>query len=168
MLTLARYQLGLVTADSLRDLGIDLLAAGSDEALDLAIADDLDTAEIRPILERLGRQLGHPLPTLDTAINVVTAAILRDIADGVTEPEAGLEQLMREVVEPHVQGSEETRFTYVGEAFGLQHLIGAYDGYDDLRSRPEELSVDGKFGAEAVALHDQHVVAYARDWLRTH
>jgi hypothetical protein len=168
MLALARYQLGLETADSLRGFGVDLLAAGSDEALELAIADDLDVAEIGPILERLGRELGHPLPTLDAAINLVTAAILGEVANGVTEPEAGLEQLMRDVVQPHVREADESRFTSVGEAFGLQHLIGAYYGYDDLRSRPDELSVDGKFGREAIALHDQHVIAYARDWLRTH
>jgi hypothetical protein len=132
-LTLARYQLGLETADSLRGFGVDLLAAGSDEALDLAIADDLDVAEIGPILERLGRQLGHPLPTLDAAINLVTAAILREVANGITQPEAGLEQLMRDVVQPHVQEADESTFTY---------------GPDEAGRRPERVRIQPAEGGQ--------------------
>jgi hypothetical protein len=44
-------------------------------------------------------------------------------------------------------------------------LIGAHWGYEELRMRPDELSIDGKYGEEAVALHDRNVKELARGWL---
>jgi hypothetical protein len=35
--------------------------------------------------------------------------------------------------------------------------------YDELRTRPSELSIDGKFREEAIKLRDE-VVGFARDW----
>ena len=57
---------------------------------------------------------------------------------------------------------------YVGESADLQSFIGAYWDYDELRTRPTEISLDGKFGEEAIALHDQRVKVLARDWLNRH
>jgi len=40
--------------------------------------------------------------------------------------------------------------------------------YGELRERPAELSLDGRSGDEAVALLDQHVIGFARDWPERH
>jgi hypothetical protein len=44
---------------------------------------------------------------------------------------------MQEVYWPHV--SKERDAQYVGDSVGLEHLIGAYWGYDDLRIEPKVL-----------------------------
>ena len=48
---------------------------------------------------------------------------------------------MREVYFPHF--SSEPGKRYVGDSRGMEHLIGAYWVYDDLRARPE-VSFKGK------------------------
>lgn len=165
-LAAARYRLGLQTAGALRELGVSLLAAGHDQALQLAIADDLDGDAIGVCFERLCHDLGRPAPALDEAIERVTEAILRDITEARTPPEAGLQRLMLEVVAPHVWGEDELlSAAYVGASRGLHHLVGAHYGYDDLRERPDTVSNDGRYGEEAIALLDRQVVSFARDWL---
>jgi hypothetical protein len=112
---------------------------------------------------------GQAIPPLDEAIDIVTAALLNEITDSVVAPVVGLQHLMDDVVRPHVRAEPTAgEYQYAGESRGLQHLIGAYWGYDELRERPAELSIDGKFGEEAVALLDQQVVGLARDWLDHH
>jgi hypothetical protein len=51
---------------------------------------------------------------------------------------------------------------------GLQYLIGAYWSYDELRKRPTELSIEGRFGEAAVPLLDDDVRRLASDWLGAH
>jgi hypothetical protein len=148
-------------------LGEALLAHGHDEAVKLAIVDHPTMAEVGPLFEELCAQLGQPIPDIEDAADIVASAILQEIADGSVEPEAGLRQLMEDLYWPHVQ-SEDEAGAYVGESHGLQHLVGARSGYDDLRERPEELSIDGAFGGAAIPLLDEQVRGYARDWLAAH
>lgn len=101
------------------------------------------------------------MPSLDEAFDVVIRSLLSDIAEGRSQPEGGLAQLMRDVVRPHLRSSP-TGFTYVGEERGLHHLIGLHDQYDDVRERP------GSFDADAIARLDRHVVEQARAWLASH
>jgi hypothetical protein len=162
----ARYRLGRQTGEALRDLGVALLSDDHHTAVGLAIADDLAMSTIGPVFEKVCQQLGQAIPPLDAAIDIVTAALLSDITEGVVTPLVGLQHLMDDVVHPHVTAETTAgEHQYAGESRGLQHLIGAYWGYDSLRERPAELSIDGKFGGEAVALLDQEVVGFARDWL---
>lgn len=166
-LAAAKYQLGRQTGEALRDLGVALLSEGHDQAVRLAIVEDLTMAEVGPIFERVCREMGQPIPPLDQAIDIVIEAQLSDIAEGRVAPEIGLRQLMEDVVSPHVTGERKAgQYTFSGESRGLQHLVGAYWGYNELRARPTELSIDGKFGDEAIALLDEQVVGFARDWLR--
>ena len=85
-----------------------MLAEGHDEesVVKLAIADDdLVLPEVATLFEGVCRELGEPLPSLDEAIDTVTAAILAEIAEGQTEPRVGLRRLMHEVYYPSAQGS---------------------------------------------------------------
>ena len=49
----ARYRLGGATGESLRGLGVELLAAGNDAAMPLAIMDDFSLAEVGPVFDRV-------------------------------------------------------------------------------------------------------------------
>jgi hypothetical protein len=170
-LAAARYRLGRVSGESLVALAEQLLGEGHNEAVKLAIAEDLDpvTWQVGPLFEDLCSQLGQPIPDPHDAADIVATAILRDIVDGSLAPEAGLTQLMDDVYWPHVSDEDESGIGHcVGESHGLQHLIGAYWSYDDLRQRPTELSIDGRFGEAAIALLDENVEAFARDWLDGH
>jgi hypothetical protein len=159
-LAAARYRLGLQSADSLRELAVALLSQGHDEALPLAIADELGLEAAGPVFERMCRDIGRPVPSLDAAFEVVTGSVLRDIAERRSQPEGGLAQLMRDVVHPHLPVSQPSGFTHVGEERGLHHLIGLHYRYDDVRERPDS------FAADVIAQLDRHVVECARDWLR--
>jgi hypothetical protein len=164
-LAAARYRLGRETGDSLRALGEELLSKGCDQAVGLAIVEDLSMFEVAPVFERLCADLGVPIPARDQAIEIVTTAILRNIVDGVLAPEAGLQHLMDDVYLPHVRAEDAE---YVGDSRGLQYLIGAYWSYDELRKRPTELSIEGRFGEAAVPLLDDDVRRLASDWLGAH
>jgi hypothetical protein len=146
-------------------LGGDLLAEGHDGPVKLAIVDDTSISEAGPVFERLCTELGQPIPPLDRAIDIVTAAILREIVGGSVVAEVGLQRLMDDVYWPHL--SAETGLEYVGESHGLQNLIGAYWSYSELRSRPTELSIDGRFGEAAIPLLDRNVNQLASEWLAT-
>ena len=163
----AKYQLGRQTGEALRDLGVALLSDGHDQAVRLAIVDDLTMAEVGPIFERVCLEMGQAIPPSDEAIDIVIAAQLSDIAEGQVAPEVGLKQLMEDVVLPRVlPESQAGAYQFAGESRGLQRLVGAHWSYDELRARPTELSIDGKFGDEAIKLLDEQVVGFARDWLR--
>jgi hypothetical protein len=57
---------------------------------------------------------------------------------------------------------------YVWDSHGLEHLIGAYWSFDELESRPDEVSFRGLYGNAAVKALEQHMVELAEDWLRKH
>ena len=159
-LAAARHRLGLETADSLRALAGALLAAGNDDALQLAIAHDLNVDELESIFRKLLRSLGQPSPTLEQARRTVTRATLQDIIDGTTTPETGLAHLVRDVT----PWKDDPPHTYVGDSWGLHHLVGLYWNYDELRERPTA-SIDGKYGNDAIPLLDREVMSQAREWL---
>jgi hypothetical protein len=162
----ARYRLGCASGESLRDLGVALLSEGNDAGTPLAILDDLEMARVGPVFERTCRALGQPIPASEDAIDIVIAALLRDITAGAVAPEDGLQRLMDDVVRPHVDAETTSgAHEYVGASRRLQQLVGAYWGYDEIRERPTELSIGGRFGDEALALLDGQVIAYAQDWL---
>jgi len=169
-LAAARYRLGLEHGESLRALGESLLSEdGMDAVVRLAILDDLEMSEVGPIFERVCRELEQPIPSLDEAVRIASAAILRDIADGSVGPQAGLQCLMRVIESPSLEDATGTgRDHAVEEALDLRSFVGAYWGYDELRNRPTELSVDGKYGKEAIALHGRNVKTLAREWLSKH
>ena len=133
--------------------------------MQLAIVEGTSISEAGPLFDRLCTELGQSVPPLDRAIDIVTAAVLGEIVDGSVVPEDGLQRLMDDVYWPHL--SSETGAQYVGESHGLQDLIGAYWNYSELRSRPTELSIDGRFGEEAIPLLDRNVIQLASDWLAT-
>jgi hypothetical protein len=167
-LAAARYRLDRETGESLRDLGVVLLSAGREGAVSLAIVDDLAMAEVGPVFERVCRELGQAIPSADEAVDIVIRALLSDIALEAVPPRAGLQRLMDDVGRHVTDETASEPYRFAGESRALQHLVGAYWSYDELRTRPRELSIDGKFGDDAIALLDQKVIGFARDWLDEH
>jgi hypothetical protein len=170
-LAAARYRLGLDDGASLRALGEALLSDehDTDTAVSLAIVDDLALSEVGPVFEQVCRELKQTIPSLDEAIGKVSTAILRYIVDGSADPQTDLQRLMDEIYWPHLAvETKADKGQYIGESHNLQSLIGAYWSYDELLKRPAELSIDGKHGAEAIALLDERVRALAQDWLGKH
>lgn len=167
-LAAARYRLGRETGESLRDLGVTLLSAGYDPAVRLAIVDDLALADVGPAFERVCRELGQSIPSIDDAIDIIIRASLSDIAQEALPPQVALQGLMDDVGSRVARETQAGPYRFAGESRGLQHLVGAYWGYAELRERPNELSISGKFGNDAIAQLDQEVIAFARDWLEEH
>ncbi len=165
-LVAARYRLGLESGESLRSLGEVLLADGHDEAVRLAIVENPVMADVGPWFEEVCAELGQPIPPLSEAVDLVATEILREIVDGAVAPEVGLRELVDDVYS--AIRDQDQPGAYAGESHGLQDLIGARWGYDDLRDRPTELSIDGKFGEAAILALDENVRRYAHQWLADH
>ncbi|WP_372717601.1 hypothetical protein [Novipirellula sp.] len=54
---------------------------------------------------------------------------------------------------------------YLGDSHGIHHLIGLYWAHDDLCDRPHEVSLNGKYGDEAIAELDVEIVRAANTWM---
>jgi len=161
-----RYRLGLQDTESLVRAADALLAEGHSEpaVVELSILESPIMAEAAPIFERVCAELGVTIPSKDEAIDELLRGYLESIASGALPPREGLAAIMREIYFPHFAG--EPCKKYVGDSHGMEHLIGAYWGYDDLTARPQEVSFDGKYGAEAIASWGEFVRQHARDWLQ--
>lgn len=167
----ARFRLGLENADSLKTFAETYLADGHDEesVVRLAIVEPVEMYEVGPAFESVCRQLDHEIPSTDDAVRIAAAGALSEIVSGQVKPYDGLREL-RTIYESVLSvdqpdPSMPPRSKYVGGEFGLEHLLGAYYGYDDLRERPGEVSYDDKFGDEAVEALDKFVVASSAAWL---
>jgi hypothetical protein len=162
----ARYRLGLQDSKSLVRFAASLLEGGhqTPAVIQLSILESPVMAEAGPIFERICTELKVPVPKQDEAIDELLRRHFESIASGSCGPREGLEAVMRELYWPHL--ADEPCKKYVGDARGIEHLIGAYWSYDDLMSRPREVSWDGKYGAEAVSRWEDSVRQYARDWIQ--
>ena len=159
--------LGLQNTESLVGAANTLLAEGHSEPaiVELSILESPIMAEAAPVFEQACAQLGVTIPSKNEAIDELLRLHLESIASGSRSPYDDLSAIMREVYFPHF--SSEPGKRYVGDSRGMEHLIGAYWVYDDLRARPE-VSFKGKAEADAISLFDEHVRELARDWLEEH
>jgi hypothetical protein len=158
----ARYRLGKASPESLRSLAEALLAEGHDEAVKLAIVEEPTMADVGPLFEEMCAELGQPIPSVPEAVDIVIRATLQAIADGSVDPEPGVKELVDVYAFLREQASPGG---YVGESHGIEGLVAARWGYDDLRERPTELSIDGKYGEAAIPLLDADVRRLANEWL---
>jgi hypothetical protein len=70
-LAAARYSLSRETGETLRALAERLLSEGHEQAVRLAIADDLSMSAIAPLFECLCRELQQQTPPMQDPINIV-------------------------------------------------------------------------------------------------
>jgi hypothetical protein len=163
-----RYRLGLLNTESLVEIADKLLEEGRDtpSVIHLSVLESPIMAEAAPIFERICAEHKVIIPTREEAIIELLRFQLESIASGAIAPRKGLEAMMRESYFPYFAGEPSKK--YVGDSRDLEHLIGAYWGYDDLVERPREVSWDGKYGAEAIASWEESVRQYARNWIQKH
>jgi hypothetical protein len=103
-----------------------------------------------PVFEQMLSEQQVELPTKDEAVNVLIRHHLQSIVRSERRPREGLQAMMDEVYWPVVINEKVNK--YVGDSRGLEHLISMYWACDDLVARPSEVSCDGKYGAEAIAV----------------
>ena len=163
-----RYRLGLLNTKVLIETADKLLEEGCDTppVIQLVILESPTMAEAAPFFEKICAEYKVKIPTKDEAINELLRFHLEAIASGAIVPRKGLEVMMREIYYPFT--ADEPCKKYVGDSRGIEHLIGAYWGYDDLIERPHEVSCDGKYGAAAIAAWEELVRQDARNWLQKH
>ncbi len=169
----ARYRLGLATAqDAVQSAVCALLEGRDSESLRILsgeiLADESSVSirELGSLLERTLQELDVALPDTEGAYWIVLRHHLSQIAGGEVSPRAGTEAIIAEVYMPrdNTQSDEE----YAGESLGIAQLLGNYWSFDELEARPDEVSVDGLFGAAALDALEAHMRADAEKWLAIH
>jgi hypothetical protein len=160
-----RYRLGLLDTESLVRVADTLLEEGLDTptVVKLVTLEPAIMADAGPLFERICKERSVEIPDTEKAVSELLRYYLDSIASGTRTPRDGLQNIMDEVYFPHIV--REPVQKYVGDSRGLEHLIGAYWGYDDLKARPEEVSFQGKYGAEAIARWEEYVRQLVRNWL---
>ncbi len=167
-LAAAKYVLGLIPSWELPPIADAALNRGqySDSLGELAYLRDPVMSDAGPLFEASLVELNIPLPPKDTAIQVVLIRCIRRIADQLDPPYEGLCNMMQDVYYRAMWDEKPKQFQ--GDSRGIEHLIGAYYYYDDLRELPYEASSDEQCGAGAIAALDVRVIELAREWLSQH
>ena len=162
----AKLRLGLLQSRELAHLAM----AALDEGHSGVSLGELAVERIPSLREHEGlflealQECGIQMPSAERAVEILLGHCVEMIATGAIQPYDGLEQMMSKLYHPYISDIPVAR--YVGDQRGLQHLIGAYHAYDDLRFRPEEVSFEDLYGDEALIALDQSVRRLAQAWLR--
>jgi hypothetical protein len=156
-LAAARYALGTATseelvqvADSVLDEGLYLQALG-----ELATLGRPVISEAGPLFENALVEIGLRVPSREEAIATLLRNYVGAIAGATVAPEEGLRRIIQDVYFPADLYGHTKQF--VGDSHGLQHLIGCFYTYDDVR--------ESEFGEETIKALDQQVVTLAKQWL---
>ena len=160
----ARYRLGLVTSEHLKELGEWLAGRGLDEAVSLAVVDEMTMAAFGPVFERLCQETWTAIPQEREAIGVVIRQRLTGIIEGALSPADGLETLRGEVFDLARRYDQQSGVGVVGAALEISPLVGLYWEMADAR----EARVDGKLTAPERDAFDVEILRTARDWLEEH
>jgi hypothetical protein len=159
----ARYVVGAVTSDWLREIANTSLEAGlySPCIAEIATADHPILSEVGPLFEKAVGEVGLAMPSRQQALWDVASFHLRRISDGEVVPRRGLAELLHDLHDDLYEDAKE----FFADSLYLHNLMGCYYGYDDLEERPNEVSFKGKYGNEAMAAVDAEIVEMAREWL---
>lgn len=165
---LARRVLTSVSIMELQRVAASLIEDGHDcPALqDLAWDPVISRAEADDLFNEVEAKLGFSRPSRAEAADILVHHYVALIALGNYRVEEGLASLMREAYWPEL--SEHPSSRYVGDADGLEYLIGAYWNYDDLRDSPNEVGYGGLYGEEAFRVFGEDVRKLAAEWLLRH
>jgi len=159
----AQYVVGNLQSWDLPPIADKVLAAGHYSAAlgELATSRDPTMADVGPLFEQALADFNIPRPSRDEAVGILLRYYVQRIASGAVTARQGLKPLMElyDLADLHKQSRE-----FAGDAYGLQHLVGAYWAYDDLDGRSNEVSYWGRYGAEAVEALNEDVVRWATEW----
>ena len=164
-----RNFMGLARSPELRQAANTALNIGiySPSLADTAVFLEERLSDIGPAFEQALRELQIAIPqSRDNCCWILLRHYIGQIANRHVSPRDGLRSLMEDVYfrfDLHEQAIK-----YVGDSHGIEYLISAFYGYDDLLERPHEVSCDGLFGRAALDALDAHVVAECISWLERH
>ena len=106
------------------------------------------------------------LPTTEDLLPAIRR-VVRRIAEGSVSPSEGMRALIDVVVGRDVLHRESG--SVLGDAWGLERMVGAYYQYADIDEQPElGWGPDALRGDEARAHLDRQIVSDAVDWLQSH
>ncbi len=164
----ARLTLGGTHGERLVTLCDQLLTADcyTDAIAELAACTDPILSTAKPIFRRVLTELQLDPPSNADATWILLRHHLARIVGGDCSSRDGMRCVAEEVYYPADLYSQTQK--YVGDSHGIEHLMGAYYGYDDLEERPNEVSFDGKYGAAAIAALDDDIRRLAAEWLEAH
>jgi len=163
----ARYVLERLPIDAMPDIATEALVCGLDSPATRSLAGlvGANMSEVRLLFARMLEQLQIQLPHREQALRQLLGHVIEKVALRRCGPREGL----KEVVQlSYLAETAEGSGTYVGEALGIEHLVGAYWAYDDLAGRPTEVSYEGLYGQQAALALDEEVVRLAHEWLNRH
>jgi hypothetical protein len=165
---IARRVLTTVTGGELQDIAIGLVERGYDcpELHELAWEPVTARGEAEHLLDVAISRVGLRFPSRADAVAMLLHHYAVAIVSGVYNPEQGLSFMMRDVYWPEV--SNHAASEYVGDTHDMQHFVGAYWNYDDLRDSPGVVGYAGLYGAAAFRALDEEVRRIAGDWLTRH
>jgi len=164
----ARHQLGLTSGVDLVKVAEASILAGSESESLVLLAGEVDPimSDAAPLFERGLRDLHIDVPDTGTACWVVLRHHIERIASNDVNPREGVQAILNEVYYPG--GLDEMTDEFMGDSHDIHHMFGYYFGIDDIMERPDEVSCDGKFGAEGIAAVEARIRGLAIKWLTDH
>ena len=162
----ARHGLGTLNADDIKAT----IQALVDEGLYLdAFLEALDS-DLHPrmaeVLPAFLAALGHYhviVPSREEAVWELIGYHLQNVASNHAN---ALQELGKLVADVYWEYDFHTPTkNYLGDSHGIEHLIGLYWSADDMRERPQEISVNGMRGEEAWSELNRQIVIEAKRWL---
>ena len=163
----AYYVLELLPSWELPGIATDALTAGLDSpaARELGGLRETTMTDAAPLFERMLTDLNVGLPSREHAVQRLLRHHIQELAARRVSAREGLKKMVD--VSYLGERYEQSR-VYAGDAYGIEHLVGARWAYDELDARPTEVSFQGLYGREAALALDEDVVRLAKDWLKQH
>src|SRR4051812_12346156 len=164
------YVLGLLRPEEIVQVADRALTSGQytaeiAELADLRTERHPTTAVVAPLFLAWLRERGIELPDVeDAAWKLVTHHIGQIVHEWVPP----LQGLVSVVETLHDSVLLNHRFSDIEQRFGVIALCGAYSAMEDLHDCPEQVSIRGKFGTEAMAELASYVSELAEVWWKTY
>jgi hypothetical protein len=146
-------------ADALLDRGVYSRATA-----ELASTRYPSMSEAGPLFERLLQENEIGLPSIDDAVWTLLRHHISQIALRAVPCRAGLQRVVDVYYLADLFGRARH---YVGASHGIEHLLGAFYGYDELEGTTE-VSYQGNYGPATVLVWEDTVVLLAHEWLAAH
>lgn len=146
--------------DSLMNQGIWL-----DEFVDIEYPTTNTQVDFKPAFEAALKALDIKAPSdKEEATWLILRKNISDIALEYIDPLDGLQRLITDIYWDYDFGTITKH--YLGDSHGIEHLIGWYWGYDDMKERPTDISCNEKYGEEAIIELKKEVIKSAKAWVQ--
>jgi hypothetical protein len=161
----AKLVFGSLDADTMKQTVDELMNNGlyADECLDALDSSPARYDEVFPAFNAALSHYGIVLPTRDEAVWQLIQLHLQQIASGACDPLEGLSKLIADVYFDYDFGPLTKKF--LGDSHGIERLIGLHWSQDELNARPGEVSMNGKYGDEAIVELKREVFLESERWL---